>query len=252
MSVILLRITGPLQSWGTCSRFGERDTELEPTKSGMIGLLCAALGKPRDEKQSDGFPLLAELSALRMGVRIDREGIILRDFHTAGGGDWRGKSYGVAKSNGARPETVISNRYYLADAVFLVGFEGENSLLERLNQAIASPVWPLFLGRKSFVPSSPIRFNEFLVENTTLLEALMKPEWMLGLGHWQDRLLESDLDEQVRFVIEWRTEDYGQPSGTKHDVPLSFILGAQKYQLRCLREYFVKRRELIRVERACS
>ena len=49
MAVLLLRLAGPMQSWGTQSRFTHRDTDLEPSKSGVIGLLCAAMGKPRDD-----------------------------------------------------------------------------------------------------------------------------------------------------------------------------------------------------------
>jgi CRISPR system Cascade subunit CasD len=39
MAVLLLRLAGPMQAWGTQSRFVNRDTELEPSKSGVIGLL---------------------------------------------------------------------------------------------------------------------------------------------------------------------------------------------------------------------
>jgi CRISPR-associated Cas5-like protein len=128
MAVLLLRCAGPMQAWGSRSRFGERDTEREPTKSGIVGLLCAALGKPRVENPGDGFPSIEELARLRMGVRVDREGVVRRDFHTAGGGKWRGEPYGVAKSSGGRGETVISNRHYLTDAVFLVGLEGPTGI----------------------------------------------------------------------------------------------------------------------------
>ena len=44
MSVLLVRLAGPMQSWGSQSRFSHRDTEREPTKSGVVGLLSAALG----------------------------------------------------------------------------------------------------------------------------------------------------------------------------------------------------------------
>ena len=73
MPTLLLRLAGPMQSWGTTSRFDERDTQLEPSKSGVIGLLCAALGRDRAESVDD-------LAALRMGVRVDREGVPMRDF----------------------------------------------------------------------------------------------------------------------------------------------------------------------------
>ena len=56
MSVLLMRLAGPMQSWGTRSRFSNRDTGLEPSRSGVIGLLCAALGRPREESLDDFLP----------------------------------------------------------------------------------------------------------------------------------------------------------------------------------------------------
>ncbi|NLO07691.1 MAG: type I-E CRISPR-associated protein Cas5/CasD, partial [candidate division WS1 bacterium] len=67
MPVLLMRLEGPMQSWGTQSRFTVRDTGREPSKSAVIGLLCAALGVDRDEDDR-----LADLATMRMAVRIDR------------------------------------------------------------------------------------------------------------------------------------------------------------------------------------
>ena len=52
MSTLLLRLAAPLQSWGASSKFGRRATEREPTKSGVIGLVAAALGIRRTEARS--------------------------------------------------------------------------------------------------------------------------------------------------------------------------------------------------------
>ena len=76
MSTLLLRLAGPMQSWGTQSRHSLRDTGQEPSKSGVIGLVAAALGRPRDRDISD-------LAGLRMGVRVDHEGRVSKDFHAA-------------------------------------------------------------------------------------------------------------------------------------------------------------------------
>lgn len=159
MGTLLLRLQGPMQSWGTTSRFDERDTQLEPSKSGVIGLLCAALGRDRTEPVDD-------LAALRMGVRVDREGIPMRDYQTA---------TGVLVAASAKPDrerTVVSPRFYLSDAAFLVGLEGDDlSLLKRLHEALQRPVWPLALGRKSFVPGGPVYLPDGLV-NTPLQTSL--------------------------------------------------------------------------------
>ena len=151
MPTLLLRLAGPFQSWGVQSRFTIRDTLLEPSKSGVIGLLCAALGRPRSHP-------LEDLNQLRLGVRVDREGVLKMDYHTAGGVHRRGEKYGVALADGSGTRTVTSQRYYLADADFLVGLEGvDEPFLRVLDQALARPRWPLYLGRKSFVPGAPVR-----------------------------------------------------------------------------------------------
>lgn len=153
MATLLLRLRGPMQSWGTTSRFDERDTQLEPSKSGVLGLICAALGRDRAEP-------VADLAALRMGVRVEREGVPMRDYQTATG------ITVAATGKSDRERTVVSPRYYLSDAVFLVGLEGDRALLQTVHGALAKPVWPLALGRKSFVPSAPVYVPDALLDST--------------------------------------------------------------------------------------
>ena len=149
---LLLRLEGPLQSWGYRSRFSDRDTGTEPTKSGVVGLLCCALGRDRAKDPTD-------LAALRMHVRVDREGRLLRDFHTAGGGTFRGcKDYYAPASSGKKGEhPIVTERHYLQDASFLVALEGDGDLLMKLDEALQDPVWPLALGRRSCPPSLHVR-----------------------------------------------------------------------------------------------
>ncbi|WP_120997049.1 type I-E CRISPR-associated protein Cas5/CasD [Stutzerimonas urumqiensis] len=169
MPTLLLRLQGPMQSWGTTSRFDERDTGLEPSKSGVVGLLCAALGRDRKEPVED-------LAALRMGVRVDREGVPMRDYQTATG------VVVAATGKADLGRTVVSPRYYLSDAVFLVGLEGEDqALLERLHAAVRNPVWPLALGRKGFVPGLPVHLPDGLVASP-LFEALECYPFLPGHG----------------------------------------------------------------------
>ena len=189
MTTLLLRLAGPMQSWGTQSRFTMRDTGLEPSKSGVIGLLCAALGLGRDTD-------LQGLATLRMGARVDQPGAMKVDYHTAGGGSLRdGQSYGVRKASGAAGDTVLSNRYYLADADFLVGLEGDDEAqLRRLHDALREPAWQLYLGRKAFVPGVPVHVPEGLRLGERLEEALTRYPWpRLGMdvpppGRRPDRL----------------------------------------------------------------
>lgn len=224
MYTLLLRLAGPMQSWGTASRFTERDTGMEPSKSGVIGILCAALGKPREERPEDDgrWPSLAELARLRMGVRIDAPGRVGVDFQTAGGGRLGTRPYGVAKADGSKPDSVMSWRYYLEDAAFLVGLEsGNRALLERLHAALREPVWPLYLGRKSYVPSSPIFLPDGLREGG-LMTVLAQYPPLVASGQ-----------ERVRVVV-----DQSEPSGeVRMDVPLDFA--RRLFGLRYVRSYSI-------------
>ena len=170
MPTLLLRLAGPMQSWGTTSRFDQRDTGKEPSKSGVIGLLAAALGIDR-ENWAD----LESLTRLTMGVRHDRHGVLKHDYQTAGcaATDTMIRADGSLSKDG-----VTSHRYYLADAVFLIGLEGpDRALLERTHAALQNPVWPLALGRKSYVPSESIWIEGGVVDSP-LLKALTTQPWL--------------------------------------------------------------------------
>lgn len=195
MATLLLRLCAPMQAWGTQSHFTHRETGREPSKSGVIGLLCAALGISRNDNDR-----LLELSQLRMGVRVDQEGVIRRDYQTAGMG-------GIYKvSGGVKKSLVTSDRFYLADAKFLVGLEGDTQWLDTIHQAVQTPKWFLFLGRKTFIPAERVWLPEGVLE-TSLEDTLHNYPW-LGKGQPPKKL---------RVVLEDATG-----SMTRFDQPLSF------------------------------
>ncbi|WP_443964510.1 type I-E CRISPR-associated protein Cas5/CasD, partial [Ruminococcus sp.] len=152
MAVLLLRLAAPLQAWGSSSKFIVRSTEREPTKSGVIGMIAAAMGIQRN----DDAKKLAPLAQLRFGVRADKEGVLLKDFHT------------VQVPREKHPE--VSYRYYLSDAAFLVALESDDkTLLESIVSALQKPVYPLYLGRKSCPPTLPVVLG---VKDEDMLTAL--------------------------------------------------------------------------------
>ncbi len=152
MSTLLLRLKGPMQSWGVSSKFDTRTTERAPSKSAIIGMLACALGRRRNESIDD-------LNALRFGVRIDDEGKLMRDYHTA-------KS---AKS------AYVTHRYYLADAAFLVGLEGDDGFIKQIQEALLHPYFPMFLGRRSCPPEGKVVLG---IRNTALMDALQNEPWL--------------------------------------------------------------------------
>lgn len=156
MTSLLMRLQGPMQSWGSTSAWNERDTGLLPTKSGVIGLLCSALGRDRLQPVDD-------LARLRMGVRTDAPGVLMRDFHTVNG--VLSVSSGGRLGTAIDPRTVVTVRHFLADADFLVGLEGDVPLLDELHTALGRPRWFIALGRKSFTPAAPVWLPDGLQES---------------------------------------------------------------------------------------
>lgn len=173
MATLLMRLVGPMQSWGTASRFDQRDTGKEPSKSGVIGLLAAACGIDR-ENWND----LKPLTMLKMAVRHDRSGVLKKDYQTAG----CSRSDIIMKADGkTASDGVVSARYYLADAAFLIGLEAlDKSLLESIQKALQNPCWQTCLGRKSYLPAETIWLEGGLREGT-LLDVMSKWPWISSL-----------------------------------------------------------------------
>lgn len=191
MPTLLLRMRAPMMSWGDHSRFTIRDTRREPTKSAVIGLLCAALGRPRWEPVYD-------LVALKMGVRVNQEGIVQCDYHTV---------MDSIKSSGSKGDTVISQRYYVADADYLVGLESDDRpLLETLDAALQNPCWQLYFGRKSFVPSAPLQAG---IQDVSLEIGLQQ--------HPHQRRDRQRSVKQLRYVLE-----VADSLDVRQDVPLDW------------------------------
>ncbi len=230
-TTLLLRLEGPMQSWGTRSRFTVRDTEQEPSKSGVIGLLCAALGRPRSAP-------LVDLASLRMGVRVDRPGTLCREYQTAGGSRSEDDpAAGIRLADGKRGKNAVeSERYYLADASFLVGLEGPRPVLEALDVALRRPRWALSLGRKSYVPSVPVALPV-----APPLGPGLREQPLLGalVSFPVPRNSDTSTEELLRFVLDADAE-HGPNEGSESerpDVPVSFE--ARTFQVRRVRTLWI-------------
>jgi CRISPR system Cascade subunit CasD len=200
-----------MQSWGTRSRFQERDTEREPSKSGVIGMLCAALGRDRNEPVDD-------LAKLKMAVRVDREGKLEKDFQTA---------QDVAVASGGTTQNLLSNRYYLADAAFLVGLEGSMELLEKLYAALKNPVWPMFLGRKSYVPSKPFYLQDGLLHDVSLQAAFSVYPLQIRAHEYERFVSTRNKGNDVKIRMVYEAEEVTHE--VRNDQPKSFALGRREF-----------------------
>ncbi|MBQ0967488.1 type I-E CRISPR-associated protein Cas5/CasD [Streptomyces sp. RK23] len=206
--VLVLRLAGPLQSWGASSRFTRRTTESAPTKSGVIGLLASAAGIDRSDDTN-----LAPLAALRFGVRIDQPGTRIRDFHTA--------HHGVTGAS-----MPLSERFYLADAVFVAAVEGDQALLAGLHDALRAPVYLPYLGRRSCPPSEPVDLA--LYEDTTLENVLANVPWQASA--WYRRRHRTP--QSLTVLRERSTEEPAESADVLRDQPVSFDAAHRRHALR--------------------
>ncbi|EDY43247.1 type I-E CRISPR-associated protein Cas5/CasD [Streptomyces sp. SPB074] len=160
---LLMHLAGPLQSWGERSRFpSQRDTGVTPTRSALIGLFAAALGRGRDDALTGPNPDTdGDLRTLSFLVRTDRPGTRLRDFHTVGGGLPRTKTVVTAEGTYRKgANALVTTRHYLQDAAFTVAVTAtDTALLERCDEALRRPRWPLYLGRRSCPPTGRVRLG---------------------------------------------------------------------------------------------
>lgn len=193
MSTLLLRLTAPLQAWGIDARFERRGTARTPSKSGVVGMLAAAIGLRRDGDVS-------ALSALRFGVRTDRAGRLLCDFH-------------MARHPTDAKRAYVTYRYYLEDAVFLVGLEGEDALLSTLETALLHPAYPLFLGRRSCPPAGQVVLGIRQAPLQRALEA--EPPLVSGISFARIEMDAADVNGRVQ-----------------RDVPISFSQEQRQFGFR--------------------
>lgn len=195
MSVLLLRLRGPMQSWGDSSRFTRRETRAEPTKSGVLGLLAAAQGRRRADPVED-------LAGLLFGVRVDQPGQVIRDFQTA-------------RSLDGKLTMPLSHRFYLSDAVFVAGVEGSPELIDGLAEAVRQPAYPLYLGRRSCPPSMPVFLD---VVDGDLLSALRGAPW--EAANWY-RPRTSD-PAVLPLVVDAAAAPHVASTETVRDLPVSY------------------------------
>jgi len=246
---LALCFDAPMQSWGVRSRGNIRDTGREPSKSGVVGLIGAALGVARDDTAQ-----IAELARLRMGVRVDREGILERDYHVV---------QNVPTTAGSGHRTAVSHRYYLADALFLVVLESEDlAVLTRIADGLRKPVWPLFFGRRAFVPARALvssgqpgepRSGLGLLDGS-LESVIAEHPWLEDRAEVRDGQLKTPIDDRapLRAVIDGQAAD--PAAEIRPDMPISFDQANRRFATRAVRtSYLPLTDQLIRYEEVpCS
>jgi len=200
---LALLLDAPLQSWGFASRFQRRTTGLHPTKSAIIGLVCAAMGLAKgSDEEGAMLPELTKLKMRSIAIPRDVEGptsplpvLRLEDYHTV---------LDTRRASGKMNEdAVVTHRQYLLDARFGVILAGSRFVLERVAAALEDPVWGVWFGRKSCIPAESIHRGLF---DTELLA--------------QRRLIRERSIEEFTAVTE--VDNFAEGTDSISDQPVSF------------------------------
>jgi len=242
---LVFQLYGPLAAWGDIAVGETRPSALTPTKSAILGLLAAALGIRRPDTADNETYRLAWESAhavladgYGVAVKVECPGLPLSDYHTA-----QVPSSGKGKNRMVFPtrrdeltrlprhdlNTILSRREYRQDAFCAVALwarVGAPHALSILQDALHTPVFPLYLGRKSCPPALPLAPSVVSAPNVeTALAEVSLTATVEGLkGFWKGWQPHAWLHE-VRPVLLWdadaETGVAPQESHTRRDQPAS-------------------------------
>ena len=207
MDILILRLDAPLISFGApiVDRHGE--IQSYPALSMVTGMLGNALGY--DHADFDKLQHLQE--RLLYASRQDRAGQQIQDYQTVDLSqdfmsdkngwttqDWLDKR----KGGGASTGTHIRLRDYRADSIHTVALtlqeSGNAPTLDELQEAIQYPERPLFIGRKTCLPATPLFVER--MQASSLTNALQNTE------------LAARADNRNRYPVWWPLdEEQDQP-----------------------------------------
>lgn len=215
MKFLVLYLCSPMQSWGASSKFDVRGTSDIPTKSALIGLLGAACGIDRKD---DGW--VHRAAELELSLYVFQRGERLRDYHTVGArydkkDPWKSRMIPLTAENKSRG-TDVTHRYYLQDSIYGAIFAGkDDELIEQMAQGLKNPIWGIWLGRKSCIPTEPVYAGVF-DQLESGVNALKK--------RFQNSCQRRKNSDQTEFSISSTVTETGADDGDElvSDVPISF------------------------------
>ncbi len=164
MQYLVFQLLAPLASWGEVAVGEYRGSHDYPGESALLGLLGAALGIRRDDEAAQA----ALRDAYGFAVGVLCTGSLLRDYHTAqvpGRAALKGRPHATRRDELAMPKrelnTILSTRDYRQNAACLVAVQckvggAPPHTLDALAEALRTPRFVLYLGRKSCPPAAPL------------------------------------------------------------------------------------------------
>jgi len=158
MDLLVFRVEAPLAGWGGAGAASERRPAWdEPSKSGILGMVAAALGIDRKDS--------AALDALHRGydfaVQTLRAPRLLIDYHTVQTVPQAKKATTRAAmfASGKTTETLITRREYATDGAWLCALAARAQApyeLAVLQAALRAPHFVLYAGRRACPLAHPL------------------------------------------------------------------------------------------------
>lgn len=235
MDYLMFRLYGPLAAWGSIAVGQDRPSDAHPSKSALLGLLGAAMGIRRSERER--HRRLA--AAYGFAIRVNAAGTLLRDYHTAQVPPERRHVRHYTRRDELQAEdlnTILSSRDYRCDALYTVALWVQDEMarpytLDELADGLRRPRFTPYLGRKSCPLALPLQVCRLAAVH---LEAAFQTV------HFQDAEDLEALQPTEPSLMYWEADLTGSESGglepvqtiTRRDQPLD----RQRWQ-------FVSRRE---------
>lgn len=219
MKHLALYLRAPLQSWGASSKFGDRGTLDAPTRSGLTGLLAAACGVDKNDEARDR-DWLARAARLTFEVVGFKRGDRMTDYHTVGArydkdDPWQKRMIPTKAEDGKpKDNATVTHRDYLVDSVFGAVLSGDDALVAEMAAALENPVWGVWLGRKSCIPTEPVFAGVF--ESAEAARAALAGRWRRSAERAEKNVGETTTAFSVVEALP------GEADETVLDVPVSF------------------------------
>lgn len=212
MKTLLLKFSGPLQSWGTQSNFETRHTDFYPSKSAIIGIISASLGYRRNETAEK----ISKLNELDFAIRIDQPGHLCKDFHVA-------RKY---KEDGRVDRSYVTHRYYMEDSVFIVAIShSDDNFISMICEGLRRPYFQPFMGRRALpLPA------DFIIGETDqgAVESLKRLEWKAS--DWYKQRKKNEHIFLEIYADSWLLDS--NYISLRKDVPISFSFVERKFAFR--------------------
>ena len=233
MKYLALYLRAPLQSWGASSKFGDRGTLDAPTRSGLLGMIAAACGIDKNDEARDR-EWLARTAPLSLSVFAFRRGDRMSDYHTVGArydkdDPWQKRMIPTKAEDGKPRGTDLTHRDYLSDSVFGAIFSGEDAvLLTEIAERLQNPVWGVWFGRKSCIPTEPVFAGLFATADAAKDVLVSRLRGSLARS---DGKVAGRSGDGLSFTVE--ETNIGEADETLHDIPVSFA--KREYHVRSVR-----------------